>query len=82
MSGTAPIESHLHKHLTEHLNSEIVLNTITNLSGAMEWIRSTFFYVRAIKNPINYGFDADNLEKKLFGKFFHFNDLVYAVILT
>lgn len=37
----------------------------------MEWIRSTFLYVRAIKNPINYGLAAgmmkEKIEKKLEG---------------
>lgn len=69
MHGTNPIESHLHKYLTEHLNSEIVLQTITDLSIAVQWIKSTFFYVRANRNPTRYGitnkFDKDRLEKKL-----------------
>lgn len=69
MYGTNPIESHLHKCLAEHLNSEIVLQTITDLSIAVQWIKSTFFYVRAKKNPTRYGitnkFEKDRLEKKL-----------------
>lgn len=65
--GTNPIESHLHKCLAEHLNSEIVLQTITDLSIAVQWIKSTFFYVRACKNPLQYGITVtpDKLEKKL-----------------
>ena len=38
-SGTRPIESHLADHLEEHINAEIVLGTITDLSIAMSWIR-------------------------------------------
>lgn len=62
MNGTMPIESHLHKHLAEHLNSEIALGTINNLEVAMQWMRSTYFYVRSLQNPAHYGLDG-NLDK-------------------
>ena len=72
MNGCTPVESHLHKHLAEHLNSEIVLQTITGLDVAMEWIRSTFLYVRAVKTPMNYGLafgmSQNKVEKKLEGE--------------
>lgn len=45
----------LHRHLVEHLNAEIVLHTVTDVSVALEWIRSTFLYIRALKNPTHYG---------------------------
>ncbi|XP_055523767.1 probable ATP-dependent DNA helicase HFM1 [Wyeomyia smithii] len=54
-AGSVPIESYLHQHLAEHLNSEIVLQTITDLRTAMDWIRSTFLYVRALASPTRYG---------------------------
>ncbi|XP_053681653.1 probable ATP-dependent DNA helicase HFM1 [Sabethes cyaneus] len=54
-AGSIPIESYLHQHLAEHLNSEIVLQTITDLRSAMDWIRSTFLYVRALAAPTRYG---------------------------
>ena len=44
VGGTQKVESNLHEHLTEHLNAEIVLHTITNISIAFEWIKSTFLY--------------------------------------
>lgn len=53
--GLENIESSLHEHLLEHLNSEIVLETITDLPTALEWIKSTFLYIRACKNPGHYG---------------------------
>lgn len=72
VTGTALLESHLHQHLAEHLNSEIVLRTIHNLKVAMHWIKESFLYVRAIKNPCNYGFTAgmskENIENQLQGK--------------
>ena len=45
----------LHRHLIEHLNAEIVLHTITDVSIALEWLRSTFFYVRVKQNQKHYG---------------------------
>lgn len=45
----------LHRNLIEHLNAEIVLHTITDVSIALEWLRSTFFYVRVKQNPKHYG---------------------------
>ncbi|NWR30545.1 HFM1 helicase, partial [Tachuris rubrigastra] len=56
LNGADIIESSLHRHLVEHLNAEIVLHTVTDVSVALEWIRSTFLYIRALKNPAHYGF--------------------------
>nr|XP_009680840.1 PREDICTED: probable ATP-dependent DNA helicase HFM1 [Struthio camelus australis] len=58
LSGADIIESSLHRHLVEHLNAEIVLHTITDVNVALEWIRSTFLYIRALKNPTHYGFSS------------------------
>lgn len=69
VSGNSTVESNLHRYLNEHINSEIVLQTIRNLSIAMEWIQSTFLYVRANKNPSHYGFplqlSKEKIDKKL-----------------
>ncbi|XP_055620096.1 probable ATP-dependent DNA helicase HFM1 [Toxorhynchites rutilus septentrionalis] len=68
-TGSVPIESFLHEHLAEHLNSEIVLRTIVDLASAMDWIRSTFFYKRALAAPAHYGFseglDRTQIERNL-----------------
>lgn len=76
MDGQDVVESSLHRHLVEHLNAEIVLHTITDVAVAMDWIRSTFLYVRALKNPKHYGMAADlskdRIEKKLQGKIYEF----------
>ena len=45
----------LHHHLTEHINAEIVLGTITDTNIAQEWLKSTFLYVRMCSNPKFYG---------------------------
>ncbi|KAG8555734.1 hypothetical protein GDO81_017791, partial [Engystomops pustulosus] len=69
LDGVDTIESSLHKHLVEHLNAEITLHTITDVNIALEWIRSTFLYIRALKNPSHYGFpqglDRTGIEAKL-----------------
>jgi ATP-dependent DNA helicase HFM1/MER3 len=55
LNGTQLIESSLHNNLIEHLNAEVVLGTITDVSVALEWLRSTFLYIRVMKNPKHYG---------------------------
>ncbi|XP_043988990.1 probable ATP-dependent DNA helicase HFM1 isoform X1 [Gambusia affinis] len=62
MNGIEIIESSLHSHLVEHLNAEIVLQTISDVNMALDWIRSTFLYIRALKNPSHYGFST-NLDR-------------------
>ncbi|XP_041804440.1 probable ATP-dependent DNA helicase HFM1 [Chelmon rostratus] len=59
MNGMEIIESSLHSHLVEHLNAEIVLQTISDVNMALDWIRSTLLYIRVLKNPTHYGFSAD-----------------------
>ncbi|CAM4593558.1 unnamed protein product [Leuciscus chuanchicus] len=69
LSGIDSIESSLHTNLVEHLNAEIVLHTISDVNMALDWIRSTFLYIRALKNPKHYGFppelDKCGIETKL-----------------
>ncbi|XP_075217960.1 uncharacterized protein LOC142322769 [Lycorma delicatula] len=65
VAGKQMIESSLHRHLAEHLNAEIVLGTITDVAIAVNWIRSTFFYVRAFHNPLQYGL-PQGLSKEAF----------------
>lgn len=71
IDGKENIESNLHRHLTAHLNAEIVLRTITDLDVAMRWLSSTFLYIRARKNPKHYniapGMTTDKIDKKLLG---------------
>ncbi|XP_045476830.1 probable ATP-dependent DNA helicase HFM1 isoform X2 [Harmonia axyridis] len=69
VDGKENVESNLHRHLTEHLNAEIALRTITDLDVAMRWLSSTFLYIRARKNPRHYGIPlgltTDKIDKKL-----------------
>lgn len=64
LRGEKVIESHLHKNLGEHLNAEIALSTIKDASHALRWLKSTYFYVRCLKNKSRYGLnDCDTQEK-------------------
>lgn len=53
------MESSLHKHLNEHLNAEIIAGTISNLEQAVDWVKSTYLYMRVNKNPSFYQLDDD-----------------------
>lgn len=55
VKGKTFVESNLHKTISEHLNAEIVAGNITDVSIALSWMKSSFFYVRAKKNPKKYG---------------------------
>ncbi|TAQ86857.1 hypothetical protein B7494_g4813 [Chlorociboria aeruginascens] len=54
IAGQDILESTLHLNLIEHLNSEIGLNTIGDLSSAKKWLSGTFLSVRMTQNPDYY----------------------------
>ncbi|KAJ7172122.1 Sec63 Brl domain-containing protein [Mycena filopes] len=54
VQGKTIVESSLHANLSEHLNSEIGLGTITDIRSAKEWLRSSFLFQRVRKNPAHY----------------------------
>ncbi|KAG1761698.1 Sec63 Brl domain-containing protein [Suillus occidentalis] len=60
VQGTTPLESSLHTNLTEHLNSEIGLGTITDVKTAQEWLLRSFLYRRIQKNPQHYNIGKDD----------------------
>lgn len=51
------VESSLFHTLTEQLMIEIVLKTVTNINLAINWICSTFLFIRIVKNPAYYHSD-------------------------
>lgn len=53
-----PIESQFIDHLTDNLNAEIVLGTVSNISEACSWLRYTYLNVRMHQSPITYGINA------------------------
>ena len=52
--GRTILESSLHQNLTEHLNSEIGLGTITNVPSAKDLIHKSFLRQRIQQNPHHY----------------------------
>ncbi len=59
VSGGEILESCLHLNLTDHLNAEIGLGTVTNLESAKTWLAGTFLYVRLRQKPEHYKLDGD-----------------------
>ncbi|KAJ3786903.1 hypothetical protein GGU10DRAFT_386257 [Lentinula aff. detonsa] len=59
IQGRTIVESSLHLNLSEHLNSEIGLGTITNMNSAKEWLKSSFLFQRIQKNPNHYSLGKD-----------------------
>ncbi|CAI5440695.1 unnamed protein product [Caenorhabditis angaria] len=50
-----PIESQFYKKLHDNLNAEISLGTVSTVDESVEWLKYTYMYVRACKNPMAYG---------------------------
>ncbi len=50
------IESRLADDLDAHLNAEIALGTVRDLDDVMDWLETTFYYVRAQSDPEAYGY--------------------------
>ena len=48
------IESRLAEELDAHLNAEVALGTIRDLDDVMDWLETTFYYVRARSAPEDY----------------------------
>lgn len=55
LSHVKSIESHFKNFMPEAILAEIVLGNISNFNEAMNFIKSTFFYIRYLKNPTFYG---------------------------
>lgn len=55
--------------LPEHLNAQIVLGDMTDISIALNWLKSTYLWKRILKNPEHYhfkkGLPPEELDKKL-----------------
>ncbi|CAG9580211.1 putative DEAD/DEAH box helicase-like protein [Leishmania major strain Friedlin] len=59
------VESHLHCHMIEHVNAEVALRTIHSFPSAMEWLKTTFFWIRLRKCPPHYGLQFANRAEEL-----------------
>ena len=58
-----PIESRFIGRLADHLNAEVVLGTVTSVREAVQWLASTYLYIRMCKNPLVYGVGWDELAR-------------------
>ncbi|TDL24911.1 P-loop containing nucleoside triphosphate hydrolase protein [Rickenella mellea] len=58
--GKTMLESSLHQNLAEHINSEIVLGTISNIATARTWIRNSFLCQRMQRNPDHYSLGSSD----------------------
>ncbi|CAH0585842.1 unnamed protein product [Chrysodeixis includens] len=54
VGGCEPLQSFLHKRLPENLNSEAALGTVGDVAQCVQWLRSTFLYIRAARDPKKY----------------------------
>ncbi|OWF45882.1 Activating signal cointegrator 1 complex subunit 3 [Mizuhopecten yessoensis] len=62
MTRQNPIESQFCNSLTDNLNAEIALGTVTNVEEAVKWLSYTYLYVRMKCNPLVYGINFNTLE--------------------
>uniref|UniRef100_A0A915PDR7 Activating signal cointegrator 1 complex subunit 3 n=1 Tax=Setaria digitata TaxID=48799 RepID=A0A915PDR7_9BILA len=58
----APIESQFMSRIYDNLNAEISLGTVSTISEAVEWLKYTYFFIRAKLNPLAYGIPREQLE--------------------
>ncbi|XP_041978892.1 probable ATP-dependent DNA helicase HFM1 [Aricia agestis] len=54
VGGCEPLQSYLHKRIAENLNSEAALSTVCDVAQCVQWLNSTFFSVRAARDPKRY----------------------------
>ncbi|XP_076445059.1 activating signal cointegrator 1 complex subunit 3-like isoform X3 [Babylonia areolata] len=62
MTRQNPIESQFVNSLTDNLNAEIALGTVTNVEEAVKWLSYTYLYVRMRLNPLVYGINYASME--------------------
>lgn len=56
-----PIESSFEKSMTDNLNAEITLGSVTNVDEAVQWLSYTYLFIRMRKNPLVYGISIDQV---------------------
>lgn len=57
-----PVESSLHKFLHDHINAEIVSETIQTKQDAVNYLTWTYFFRRMLKNPSYYELESTKAE--------------------
>ncbi|KAL5010843.1 hypothetical protein ScPMuIL_013148 [Solemya velum] len=71
MTRQNPIESQFIGSLTDNLNAEIALGTVTNVDEAVKWLSYTYLYVRMRCNPLVYGINYNKIEVFNMNEFRH-----------
>lgn len=61
ITHSIPIESKFTEGLSDHLNAEVALGTVTNLKEGIAWIGYTYLFVRMRKNPLAYGISWEEI---------------------
>jgi activating signal cointegrator complex subunit 3 len=61
-----PIESQFVNNLTDNLNAEIALGSVSDIDEAVKWLTYTYLYVRMRLNPLAYGISYDMKQKDPF----------------
>lgn len=60
-----PIESHMMSRLADSLNAEVVAGSVRSRSDAVDWIASTYLYVRMLRAPAIYHVGAGDDDEVL-----------------
>ena len=55
LTHSTPIESQFISNLTDNLNAEVVLGTVTNVREGAQWLGYSYLHTRMEKNPLAYG---------------------------
>eukprot|EP01104_Vermistella_antarctica_P009338 TRINITY_DN238_c1_g1_i2.p1 TRINITY_DN238_c1_g1~~TRINITY_DN238_c1_g1_i2.p1 ORF type:complete len:2228 (-),score=554.58 TRINITY_DN238_c1_g1_i2:294-5987(-) len=63
LSKQLPIESQFGSYLSDHLNAEICLGTVTNMREGVQWLSYTYMHLRQQKNPMKYGIQYSERDK-------------------
>lgn len=64
LSNNTLVESKLLFSFIDIINCEIYLKNITNIIDAVNWLKTTFLFVRMLKSPLLYGFSPVEIENK------------------
>lgn len=75
-----PVESSLHKVLSNHLGAEISAETIATKQDALDYLTWTFFFRRIHKNPTYYGLEIAAEEHSTISAQQAANDFLVALV--
>ena len=62
LTHATPIESQFVKNLSDNLNAELVLGTVTNVKEGARWLGYSYLHARMGKNPLAYALSWEELK--------------------